>query len=387
MNRSIRNSYKTLICLVSEQRMQNIIPLYQRGMAIRRLVFIASLEGNTISKRFTKISHEIQKALAERVECILHPEGVDPMSSEKMKDICHSILKSYGGSDHVAINFTGGTKPMSIGAYLAGQEAEAGLIYVDTQAERIYHYDKDQLWFEPFDLKPIMIADLLNIHGRYLAKNQLTSSRLTAEELHLARLIRERCPASFLALKYLCEWLNSINFVRDQMRALPSALYSKMPWFIQALGDVGFATKHTRTWYLNPSVRPFVSGKWLEGFTYLAALEGGNFSDVEHSLKIEGVENEIDVACVLNGKLGIVECKTGRLKGTAGQSALNRLWALKDGLGGTFARSFLVINKPVEQMAKAFRQRAQAYGISVIGLGELEQVDHLIAQKLGTKRL
>jgi hypothetical protein len=45
----------------------------------------------------------------------------------------------------------------------------------------------------------------------------------------------------------------------------------------------------------------FASRLWLEGFSYLTALEGWYFSDVDHSLRVEMVENEIDVPCVLNG--------------------------------------------------------------------------------------
>jgi hypothetical protein len=58
------------------------------------------------------------------------------------------------------------------------------------------------------------------------------------------------------------------------------------------------------------------------------------------------VPNEIDVACLAENRLYLIECKTrtwqGRDAGAAGNDALYRLDTLADLLGGLAARAMLV---------------------------------------------
>jgi hypothetical protein len=376
----------TLLCLLSDQRMQNVIPLFQRGLSFQRVVMLASAQNGDINPRFAQVAKEMQSALEDRAEWVLYPQAVDPMSPEATRLACQEIISSYGGLTAVTVNFTGGTKPMSIGAFQAGQEAGATLLYVDTQTEKIYRYAEDQSVAEPFNLKPLSVIQLLQVHGRKIDENHTASLQLSPGEIHVGQLILERRPQSFLAPLFLREWLRQAPKVTDGLRHLDVEVIRTIPWFIEALEETGFLERQGDNLLAGSPAVSFIDGGWLEAYVYLALQNSGRFANVAARQKLSGAENELDVACTLNGKLGIIECKGGNLKGPLGQSALNRLRALRDSLGGIFARAFLVTAQSRDDFTNVFRQRAKEYSLQVIGMEDLENVEVRVAEALGSRR-
>jgi len=381
-------SAKTLLCLLSEQRMQNIIPLFQRRMHFDRVVLLASEENGEISPRFAPVANDIIKALSERFEVKLHCVPVDPMSPEHARKVCKEIIDCYDGPGQVTVNFTGGTKPMSIGAYLAGQECGAELLYVDTQAEKFYYYKEGRKQEVLFDLEPIGVELMLTAHRRQINHDATQKKELSPAELRVAELIfQQRCNSSFNSLR-------AMHIMRQQMvrhtnnpkigrPLIKPNLWKKCPGLLEACIAEGFIDETLDDYCLNNAGFNFFNGSWLEAYVFLALRKSDSFADVEARVMIEGIENELDVACTLNAKLGVIECKTGKI----GQNELNRLKALRETLGGVFSKSFLVVPYGKSRIPEQTRARAEEYVSCLIDEEDLDQVEKIVrSEMLKTRR-
>ena len=129
--------------------------------------------------------------------------------------------------------------------------------------------------------------------------------------------------------------------------------------------------------------RFYVNGGWLEEhvFDVLQGLRGElrQVQDLARSVEIRretprggDVPNELDVACLCENRLYLVECKTrGWRQDGAGAEALYRLDALADLLGGLQARAMLVSYRklPAHDL-----RRAADLGIRVCAGGRLPEL-------------
>ena len=375
----------TCICLLSDQRMQNILPLYQKGMNFDRVILLSSCDDKgKINTRFEKIALDLQHALGDRAKWDLFPIPVDPMDPASTEKICCKIIRESGPDEQFTINITGGLKPMSIGAYLAGLDSNTNLLYVDTQTETFFHYMAGEARADPFNLNPMRVQDILTAHGRILDEN-VTRSLEKPEYDQLVDYLFSDSLASINQLLYFQTWARFEKFKPTGELAIRAYTAKRLPWLFPALLDLNMVRMEGKMIYLSKSAVGFLNGGWLESFVLRALQKTNLFMDVVCRQKVANVENELDVACTLNGKLGIVECKSGSLKGQQGQGILNRLRTLKDTLGGTFAKSFLVTTTKPEYVSKEFEIRAKEYVSEVIHLDGLVNVGEIIARRLSSR--
>jgi hypothetical protein len=389
----------TLLCLLSDQRMQNVIPLFQRGLHFDRVVFLASAdEQGRLNSRFQMIFENLKQGLGTRAEYFLYPVPVDPMSPSSVHEICQTVIHEYGGPQNVTINFTSGTKPMSIGAYLAGQTEGAPMLYVDTEYEQIYSHQGEMLYCKPFDLEPISVFQGLGVHGRPVNEAETLKNALSEAEIRLANLILDHRSEGLQHLPAIHELM-----VKAQGKAQGNPGEYRVPWdALPPLDWLYTAMQNDNTGFIhrdgneaifnNPAFR-FLNGRWLEAYVYLALLRDGRFMDVRSQVVVEGVPNELDVACTLNGKLGIIECKAatlykekrpdGKKKKSPGNDFLNRLKALQATLTGTFGKSFLVTME--SKLGNPLQKRALEYKTSVIGIERLTRIEDVIYTEMARK--
>lgn len=371
-----------LICLLSDQRMQNVIPLFQKGLRYEQVFFIASGEGGKINPRYANIYTDICRALPGLTNWILWQTPVNPMNPQSTCSSCNQIIEANGG-EGFTINFTGGTKPMSIGAYLAGVQAGATLLYVDTQKEQIYQYHSDETTVAPFDLKRITVRQALTLHHRIIDEKRTAANDVPAREMMLEEEVYSRRPNSFQSLLNLHTQIKRALSTPNGERGIPFHVAKMSPWFFEVLDEIGWLTKKDNMVWIHQKAVEQINGKWLERYVYAALKKDGRFMDVLANVQIAEVENEIDVACTLNGKLAIMECKSGIMDG---QGTLNRLRALKDSMAGAFGKSFLVTCRNQKNLGQVFLKRAQEYVSRIIGLEELGSVEEIVYQDMARKQ-
>jgi hypothetical protein len=295
--------------------------------------------------------------------------------------------------DSVLVNLTGGTKTMSIGAYAAVQNKKASAIYVDTANEKLIWLDsKGQLKAEPFILRPISVATALAAHGRFINEKKTKSEQPTTAQLtfmqgclgHLSDLVR-----FVYAIKY-----QLTQSGRHWPKIVPvSSFFLKtaieQSAMVHLTNNNAVIDKKTGGFFLG--------GKWLEAFVYVALRESGLFDDTRVNVSLTGVENELDVLCTYHGRLALIECKSGQILATREgktsdsvrkeqQAILNRMRALRDLIGGTFAQSFVATPVLQSEIPAAVRSRAEEYRITeILTRGKLGQVEKHVYRNLSAK--
>lgn len=112
----------TLLQLVSEQTMQNLLP----AMALRpeRIVHLCTPQMQDVSEALSRAYKAA--GLSPHVEVVRM--GTMPGLRETAEAF-HGVFRQFGDA---IVNFTGGTKLMSIGAYAAASVAKKPCFYVDT---------------------------------------------------------------------------------------------------------------------------------------------------------------------------------------------------------------------------------------------------------------
>jgi hypothetical protein len=88
------------------------------------------------------------------------------------------------------------------------------------------------------------------------------------------------------------------------------------------------------------------------------------YSDQNNPNNVMSVMNELDVSCLYNNSLLIIECKTGKeFSGAVAQNAINKLNTLKEQLGGVKGKAAIVSLYPLSAQNNA---HAASLGIAVI---------------------
>lgn len=370
---------KTYICLISDQRMQNILPLFQKGAEYDRVIMIASEdEKSGINPKFSGIFEDLRKALSDRIDLHLHPIPVHPMKPASTEQVCRELIRSIGPQDDVTINLTGGTKPMSIGAYNAGFATEARLLYVDTQSEQLYYHNAAGVSSEPFNLEKVDVDTFLRCHGKLPGKPH-PSNRFSSRVKPLFS--RRNSPVVTAQLIQKVAHLA----IEKKPRFVPGSAETDLSDFLTDLVELNLASQCSDGILIGEDAFNFLNGGWLEYYVENALLETGLFMDIVCNLKVTKIPNQIDVACTINGKLGVIECKTGSLKGPDGQDTLSKLFALRKFLGGTFAKSILVITSSKDSLTPEFLSRADEYVSCVMYIEQLEDLGSLIVKQLTSR--
>lgn len=127
---------ETLIHLVSEQTLQNLLPI----LALRPQRVVQVRSGNPeIAARSGYLHDAVAELRANPLYRGFAPEFEDvvlPSASPGIEETREHVSAVLGRCRDAVVNFTGGTKLMSVGAYEAARSSGAGTLYCDTQENR-----------------------------------------------------------------------------------------------------------------------------------------------------------------------------------------------------------------------------------------------------------
>lgn len=381
---------RLLISLVSDQRMQNVLPVFQRGLDFDRVLLVASAQDGAINLRYQHIAADLTHTLENHVAVVLHPKPVDPYDPESTRSVLGSILAQLGADTEAIVNFTGGTKPMAVGAYLAAKDYGLPQLYVDTFNERFLLYEPSAV-MRPinFHLQGISIPLYLKAHHRNIHQEQTAQHRFRAEELSIASVISRLGDEGIR----VADALHTKTFQKGSLRI-------KIPRLLrEALANAGFVSRWDLT---QDGEQYFRSGRWLEAFAYQSLQEANRFDDIRGPVIFESpsrrddptnVTNEIDVMVLYQGKLGLIECKTRlrrreRSGGQTGgaQDALGKLKALQDVSAGLFGKGFVVTAQREKRLSPAVYERAREYRLTIIPRESLLSLPDIVYRGLSSRR-
>jgi len=236
------------------------------------------------------------KELNENVEFIDIDLGEFGRNVQKIKKIVSSILKNLNIS-FIHLNYTGGTKPMSLGTFLAVDELECDKLYSDISP------DSSKLTFidgreypnngSIADGVSLDIFSLYKLHGIELKSLQKSVSKYYNDEL--VEILYKK------SVKHKKE--KSFWKIWDEKEY---EKFEKLNWqdtLDKKFFEVdGFELK---------DFKDFVRGRWLEEYVF-DVLKDEDFNDIAWNVegKIREREFELDLVIVKGHKSYVISCTT-----------------------------------------------------------------------------
>lgn len=158
--------------------------------------------------------------------------------------------------------------------------------------------------------------------------------------------------------------------------------YRELGMLIDDLTSIGLAKYNAGILiFAHEEARRFANGEWLETYVNGVVRELQyklpTLQDFSQGIQVyrktgnQDVRNELDVSCIVNNKLHIIECKTKGM-GQDGDDTLYKLESLRDLLGGLQARAMLISFRPLRYYDI---NRAADLGLAIIGPEKLGELD------------
>jgi hypothetical protein len=325
----------------------------------------------------------------ERLDCYVH-DPVSPYDPAESEARVRSVSSGRYREHRLALNLTGGTTLMGLGARRAAEAGDVELLYVDTDNGRIIVLSpvgevRRQI---PIEVQ-VSVETYLAAHGATVSPKRPWGRMVVEEAASLE--------PYFAAAQALGRAGSGSQRLLDALRPAcsregdgtarlegPTPLDRELAGVLQHHGMVeevagGPAELRVRI-SDDRQHREFLTGHWLELYVYRSCSDAGFFHDVRLSVvvKREGekkaVENECDVLVTLNGRLALISCKSGRLEHKdENRAAVYELDSLLQAeLMGLYARKVLASNRA--RLPDALVDRARPSQIECIAGDHLPDV-------------
>jgi len=407
------NSNIALIQLVSEQTMQNVVP----AIALKpvRLIHLLPPKVAARSGQISEAARQAHPSVKADLENIQLSEM--PSLVETRDAVSRAISNVAAEGLLPVVNFTGGTKLMSIGAHEAAAAAQATSVYVDTEfrhftdgmtGKPLTELLGTDLSFTPFQrVFTVNAIAVANGCTRVTGGKPFATYKILSE--HFLRNPADE-QASWEAMyghKGICpngreprsprDWLN----LCDKPLSLPSTvanLGSSVGLLAQSEGSTTLACpRHVQLESManNPRFRvgpeffqaiaplqfavAFLGGGWWEIAVADSVEKSGRFRDIRWSISAGergfGGSMEEDVVAVDGVQIAYFSCKRGGA-GAKLTRQLEEMDASAKRLGGAFARKFFCIYLSVSpSVQRSLSHRANELHICLLGSQDIPNPD------------
>ena len=345
----------TQLCLVSAQPTPNLTPAIDRSMAPRRVILL-------VSPAMRRQAKWLGDVIASRGIQVEQWPIDDPFDIEAIQHSVLSLLereKALLEAGAIALNATGGTKPMSIAAYDVFRTYELPIFYVHPEHDRV-------IWMFPSDWPAHNIEDRLKLEP-FLQAHGVTVAGKPARNIPDKALLAcgqeivqayDRCQKPLGTLNWLAGRANRQTLLSERVENDHGSLAE----LIDIFERYGFLQRaNGRLRFQNEAARFYVNGGWLEYYVFDAVRRlrrtDASIQDIARGLELarkqndRAIPNELDVAFLRDNRLHIIECKTANLsrgqEDGIGAETLYKLDALGDLFGGLQARGMLVSFLPL----------------------------------------
>jgi len=361
-------------CLVSKQPLPALIPLFMAETRPRMVLLFVSSGMAAPARRLAAII----SSLGIGVEYV---SGVSPYEIESIREKVMEKLAEYDGRT-VALNATGGTKVMALGAYDVFRQMDQPVFYVDTDNGRLIRLHPRPAT-DP--LPPVInVKTYLRGYGYQVVAESSPSIRPDYRSLteHLVRNVGR--------LAYALGTLNYYAFQAEgSCRAeLNDPLKPDLRALLDMLEEKELLARGEREIvFRDEAARAFVNGGWLEDHVAAVALElkrEGLIHDLRKNVVVEsggGIRNELDLAFTAHNKLHLVECKTKNFaRLNRADDVAYKLDTLTDLMGGTFGKAMLVTCR---RLGDSDCRRCAESGIVVVQGGKINALKKALIEWIG----
>lgn len=392
----------TLIQLISEQTIQNLLPILR--LKPRKVVHLVTPK--------TAARSAVLKAAAKAAGIDPELEVIQlsamPGIPESFNAVADAISKS-AESSQIVVNFTGGTKLMSIGAFAAAQTQKVPSLYVDTQdacfVDGATSPEINSLLTGDWSFTPIRNQLRVDVLGIANGVSRITGGKPWLPMLPLAEHLfhqstdEEATHAAFHGPSGLFPRGQEPRTPKDWLPLFdrPIRLPATVARLAVEAGLVRSGSSDTEVllpdstrveldhlagqYVANFNVRyfqavaplqhaaAFLSGGWWEIIVCDAAQKSGLFRDLRWSANVgdrNGPDTEEDILGVDGVELLYINCKRGGSKARL-LPLLEEVRARAATMGGSFNRRFLAVLQPPQgKVASNLQQQAAKLGIRLV---------------------
>ena len=370
------------ICLLSEQPSPNICPLLDERLKPKEVIMLVTPQQ---AKRMGDVEAVLKrrnfKVQAHPVESAFDAEIIQ-------QEIESLILQARQHGKTVSINATGGTKPMSIGAFLAGFNHDVPVFYVNNDEVSWLHNPDRQSGFA-IDER-LKLDDFLRMHGIELQRQNHQAGTPKALQDFTDYLIRHPdLQASIKSLNRIAVTCLENAMLTHQMtdRELADKALQAV---LDRCAEYQLITLKGKTLnFLSESNCRWLAGLWLEDHVFhvmdeLRKQPSLQIQDLAESVEViyagkarsqqAKVDNELDILFLADNRLFVIECKTRVFSGKTNNNAseaIYKLATLKRELGGSQARAMFVSYYPIRDEDK---RRADLLGVELCTGRQLQEL-------------
>jgi hypothetical protein len=390
-----------LIQLISEQTIQNLLPIHALQPTL--LVHLAT------EKTAHRAVHIKDAALVSGLDAQFETIRLSLMPSiaETARRVKHAVEVSKQEGMLPIVNFTGGTKLMSIGAYQEAAKQQVASFYVDAQSGQFLDGETGAAITSVFgnDLSFSTIIARLTLDMMVVANGHqsVSAGREWSPLLPAAQALmtntEDAQALSQTVLKQLPD-PNGKNLRPADWLAVLDTPFSVPPTLLAPLCDAGilrpcaspekaclpeisrellqslsqekntpdFFTHFDRAKLPLAQARNFITGSWWEVIVVHSMERSGRFQDLRWSADItqqSGAKIEEDILALNGADAVCVSCKTGG----AGKKLLphlEELSARSRAVGGAFTRTFLAVQRLLQRNEASIVSRARELRIRLL---------------------
>lgn len=359
--------YDIHFCLISNQATPNLAPALSNEFRPKKVILYVSRE---MKKEADNLSLVMKKyGIAY--------EWIDAIDAYDIGLIQNQLIDFLDEQTEqsIALNVTGGTKPMAIAALEAFRMAEKPVFYVNPATNEIWFLDSQR---KPFVLNSkIRLDDYLGAHGFDIVGGiTRTLSQLEKRKFLTSELIKH--------LDAFSDQIGKLNYfaskAENSLEVSVESTNGDQNWkqLINMFEDAGVLQLREKTLrFTDEPGRAYANGGWLEEHVF-GIVKALQLQDQAINLNVRNhsgsghSSNEIDIAFLAKNRLHLIECKAKIFKDhdIAGTNALYKLDSLT-ALGGLNTKCMLVSYRDLRD---ADKQRAKDLRIKTI---ERQQIANL----------
>ena len=362
----------THVCLLNGSMSSVLTPVIDPSIPSDKLVVVAK----QAHQKEAELLLSIARTRGYMGEFRLLPE------SDATLDVKMALLDIFTSLDteegEVWLNATGGDRYHALAAFEVAREFDFPVFVVEPDHDSLF-------WLYPESSDATPIQDKLKLHEYFT----LFGTRL--ERIEHGNGI----PAELNALgekwasdvDYYGRGLSTLNYLamkaENDNRVSMDESAQKNPALLDMLDELEalnfISVSDNRITFENEKSRFFCNGGWLE--TYVFSLLRGLTSEVRHiqdhtygaeiTRKVNGreVKNELDAVALVNNKLHILECKTGKMEDSNVTAMLYKLDSLNELIGDVRGRAALITFHDVNDsvLARAAELQIQVFGPRLLG--------------------
>lgn len=326
------------VCLISHQPIPNLLPIFGQNKP-SKAIFV-------VSKDMKKKASDLKKVFDKEGVEVSNINIKDAHSFEEVEtQLKEELAKGEYEKCVVALNVTGGTKPMAISAQKVFTELGKPFFYVDTNNNRIITGTKDKSFTQEAITETIPIEQYFLAYGVSVIEHNKNYEVDDKQQAFIRYVIDH-----YDGCKQAVSELNA--YVKKKTVDIR---LNKNRQFFKKIRDIGLIKiSNDRIYFFDENYQDFLKGKWFEYYVYseikkieevkhimLNARLGNPAYDLDKKVGDEvnrGANNEFDVVFMFNNIIHFVECKTGKIKGG---DELDKLQSLKP-YGGSMTKGHLV---------------------------------------------